>query len=175
MTFAIHDGLFSEPELANLDLPTDHYRPVTEYAPDKVVMDLWPQSAERPKSTTSFMIGHEEPDADTLSVAAQRISASCFAHVPWTVCHARYFHYDIGHRVVRHVDGTDKQMAAILYLSPDWDPSCSGELEVEFEGQTLDVPPMRGRVVVVGPDVPHGTKQVQRGERVSLVFFYANT
>ncbi|NJO31814.1 MAG: 2OG-Fe(II) oxygenase [Rhodospirillales bacterium] len=91
------------------------------------------------------------------------------------MCNARYFSYLPGERVIKHIDGADKLTSAVLYLTKDWQPACSGELEVDFEGQTVAIRPLRGRVVIVGPDVPHGSRAVASGTRTCIVFFYARS
>lgn len=149
MTIIIKDDLFTPVELSNLDLGINHFKKVDVRAPDQIVPNLWPEQIERPSSTHSFKIERGSINGETLDLAAHHISEACFPTIDWSVTNARYFHYDVGHRVVKHVDGADKLMAAILYLTPNWTAECSGELEVDFEDQTIVIPPRRGRIVAI--------------------------
>jgi hypothetical protein len=173
MTIAIVDHLFDEAELKPLEIGKSQLRKVDERAPDNILQALWPVEGTRPSSSISLKIARDEQDDDDpLGRTAKKIANACFPTAEWIICNARYFHYLPGEQVVKHVDGKDKVMAAILYLTHHWEPGYGGELEVEFEGQSLAIAPKRGRVVVVGPDVVHGSNKVLNGERDAIVFFY---
>ncbi len=175
MIAGVVDGLFQEADLQKLDLSRKFFKKVDERAPTDIVDALWPEDGARPSSSISFKTSFSLAEGpDDISLAAKKIAESCFAHLKWSVCNVRYFHYAGGEHVVRHVDGNDKVCAAILYLNRDWKPEHSGELEIEIEGQVLAVAPIRGRVAYLGPDVVHGTRKVEEGDRNCIVFFYTN-
>lgn len=73
----------------------------------------------------------------------------------------------------RFRDDDSRCVTAVLYLNPDWQPADGGELRMYLgAGETLDIPPLAGSLVVfLSGEFPHEVL-VAHAERLSLTGWF---